>query len=255
MRGLIYKEFKLNRKFYSSFMGMAIMFGLLGFLVVLSSICGNLKNFAADNKDLFGFIVSVLTYMPFAMAVFSVFGVVHSVFSDFKTNWTYYSYTLPTKPMVTVGTRYAAGTITLAVCSIGSMIYSYILAAVAGTELSETLIKNLVAITVIVFVVLAFCLPVAIGLKDIKKLGLVGMIAFILLTVVEGIDMIKMVDEKSKDGTLSTYTAEDEAAGELMEQKIFAVRDILADYWFIIIPVVLIISLLISVKLYQRREK
>ena len=40
-----------------------------------------------------------------------------------------------------------------------------------------------------------------------------------------------------------------------MEQKIFAVRDILADYWFIIIPVVLIISLLISVKLYQRREK
>lgn len=255
MRGLIYKEFKLNRKFYSSFMGMAVIFALLGFLVVLSSICGNLKNFAADNKDLFEFIVSVLTYMPFAMAVFSVFGVVQSVFSDFKTNWIYYSYTLPTKPAVTIGARYAAGTITLALCSVGSIIYSYILAAVAETELSKTLVRNLVAITVIVFVVLAFCLPVAIGLKDIKKLCLVGMIAFIVLTVVEGIDMIKMVDEKSKDGTLSTYTAEDEATGELMEQKIFAVRDILADYWFIIIPVVLIISLLISVKLYRRREK
>lgn len=255
MRGLIYKEFKLNRKFYSSFMGMAIMFGLLGFLVVLSSICGNLKGFAVNNKDLFEFIVSVLTYMPFAMLLFSVFGVVNSVFTDFKTNWMYYSYTLPTKPVVAVGARYAAGTITLAICCLGSILYSYVLAAVAGTELSQFLVKNIVAITVIMFVVLAFCMPVAIGFKDIKKLGLAGTIVFIVISIAEAIDMFGAANDELSDGQLDAYTAEDAAADTLIEQKIMAVRDVLADYWFIIIPVVIFISLAISVKLYQRREK
>ncbi len=52
MKGLLYKEFCIGRKTYFSFLALTLVFVLLGILVCLSMLCGNLQEFAKDRKHI-----------------------------------------------------------------------------------------------------------------------------------------------------------------------------------------------------------
>ena len=51
MKGLLYKEFILGRKNYLAFLALAFVCALLGVLVCLSMICGNLQSVPTEDPE------------------------------------------------------------------------------------------------------------------------------------------------------------------------------------------------------------
>ncbi|MCM1314535.1 MAG: hypothetical protein NC040_08995 [Muribaculaceae bacterium] len=95
-KGIIYRELYLNRKRYIIGFAMYIAMLFIGILVRLSMNFGNLAH--ADGEVFTG--MDVVTYYMFTLAtpmilIISFAETPEIIFSDYKTNWTRFSYTFP----------------------------------------------------------------------------------------------------------------------------------------------------------------
>ena len=66
MKGLLYKEFFLGRKNYLAFLALFFVFALMGALVCLSMICGNLQSIPAEDPESVKTFAMIFTYAPYA---------------------------------------------------------------------------------------------------------------------------------------------------------------------------------------------
>ncbi len=260
MRGLLYREFYVNKKHYFMFGALALAFALLGFMVALSSVCGNIKNFPETDPNAWKSTMLIITYLPTFIAIFAAMGVSGSVYSDYASKWMNYSYTLPTPYKVQVGVRYVAGIIVLAVALLFGMLYGIFVNMLAGTEIPQDLIKNVFAIIVIGIIYIAADVPLAYLCKNARTVEIVEIISLagavlifvaakIMIHGKEGIEKF-MNEFEAVAGEGTKTLSEADSLNDLWQ-----LRDTLFNFGLIIIPVVIFISLLIAEKIYKRREK
>ncbi len=96
MKGLIYRELYLARKSYIGGMIVVAMFILLGVLIRLSLICGNLADLDAETYkmvDMASYIA--FSYLPLLLLLVPLAGDGGVAISDYKSKWMLYAYTLP----------------------------------------------------------------------------------------------------------------------------------------------------------------
>lgn len=95
MKGLIYRELYLARKSYIGGMIVVAMFIVLGVLIRLSLVCGNLADLDAETYkmvDMASYIV--FSYLPLLLLLVPLAGDGGVAISDYKSKWMLYAYTL-----------------------------------------------------------------------------------------------------------------------------------------------------------------
>ncbi len=259
MKGLLYREFYVNKKHYIVFGALAMAFALLGGMVALSSVCGNIKNFPETDPNAWESTMLIITYLPTVIAIFSVIGVTNSIFSDYESKWMIYSYTLPTKYKKAVGVRYVAGLIVLGVSLAFGMVYGAVVNLIAGTNMPNDLFKNVFAIIVLGVIYLAIDVPIAYIGKNARTVEIMEIIIFAAIVVISGAIVFLIKGEEAINKFISAFAATGTGEQSLGDSELMAgfwhIRDGIAQFGFIIIPVAVIISLLIAEKIYKRREK
>lgn len=248
MKGLLYKEFYLSGKTYLSFIALTLMLGILGILICLSMICGNLKPMALEDPEMLPDFASMFTYLPFILSLISVIGVNHSIYDDYNTKWMLYSYTLPVKPVKAIGVRYLAGAIVLGICFLYGSVHGLILSYITGISLTLELFQNMAIILVLATFIFSLLLPMGLKYKLANKVSNRCIIVVCLLYLSVAVLFFVKYSGTSGDATL-------EKDIQRFIEAYRTARDILVPLAPLMIVAILGCSLLISIKFYQRREK
>lgn len=130
MKGLLYREFYLARKFYLTNIGAAVLFTALCYLVQLSLRVGNLAHGGVDVRDALDPVLYVIAmYMiPFLFMNTMLDNGVNM--SDYKCRWNLFSRCLPVTPVRRVAVKFivkfSVVFAALAICTVHCAIYSRI---------------------------------------------------------------------------------------------------------------------------------
>ncbi len=246
MKGLVYKEMYLARKGYILFFVLAFVFSLLGFLVFLSMICGNLEGLPEKDPQTVEILRTFFIYLPFVLSLFAVNGGNQSVYSDYASNWMTYSYTFPTRASKAIGARYLAGILLFPVCIIYGILNVLVISKISEYSLNAEIFKNMTVFFVFAVCIYALNVPMAIKYKTQHAVSTRWGIIFILTYLVIGFIEIQK-------GMLNEETDGNELLAESFE-RYQMIRDTLIPFVPIIILMVLAVSFCVSVKIYQRRE-
>lgn len=243
MKGLLYKEWCLQKKTIFTFVALALVFSLLGVLIFISMKCGNLKGWQTENPESAQMFLSTFTYVPYIFMLMSSQVCNAAVCSDYETGWMKYAYTLPVTGKVAVGTRYLFGCIAMLTGIIYGLINALVIYAFAGVSLDMAVIKYMLIIFLVIALSYALLMPASFRFKKKRTVSTIGAVAFGVIYI----------------GSMGVLAYCMEIYGEevlmVMANKINDLCDILA--WFVpfISVAVLGISFAASVKIYQRREK
>jgi len=243
MKGLIYKEWCLGKKTFMLFLTISMVFTVLGILVFLSTICGNLKTWPENEPGSIMVLANVFFYVPYAIMLFAVTAVNQGIFMDYSSGWMKYSYTLPEKSSVIMGSKYIYGLIVLAGTFVFGLINAGVISLMSGEPFTVELFRNLVVILVAAICELAVATPLVIFVKNNRMLSAIAAVFVMGAYILFGAVMVEL-DEK--------YPGKME---KILESFFNKAMTTIAVWSVLIIVIVLGISYFASVKLYQRREK
>ncbi|MBQ4283217.1 MAG: ABC-2 transporter permease [Lachnospira sp.] len=243
MKGLLYKEWCLQRKTIFTFVALALVFSLLGILMFISMKCGNLKGWQTENPESAQVFLSTFTYVPYIFMLLASQVCNAAVCSDYETGWMKYAYTLPVTGKVAVGTRYLFGCIAMVTGIIYGLVNALAIYAFAGLSFDMNVIKYMLIILLGIVLSYSIFMPVSFKFKKKRTVSTISAVVFAFIYF-------------GAMGVLA-YCMEvyDEEVLNVMSAKLKDFCDVLA--WFVpfISVAVLIISFGASVKIYQRREK
>lgn len=244
MKGLLYREFCIGRKTFFSFLALTLVFIVLGILVCLSMICGNLQEFARDRAQVQS-VVGMFTYLPFALSVVALVGVNHTIYSDYTCKWMRYSYTFPTKAVKAVGARFCMGGIVLVLGSLLGVVNALIVNVLAGIAINAEIWKNFGLILLLAILILAVSVPMSLKYKTARAVSNRLVVVLAVIYILCGVKVVKMAEASPE--VMEQYYRE-------MLEQFSKVRDMLLIGSPLIVLVLLGISFFLSVKIYQRRE-
>ncbi|MBO5166589.1 MAG: ABC-2 transporter permease [Lachnospiraceae bacterium] len=251
MKGLLYKEFFLGRKNYLAFLALFFVFALLGALVCLSMICGNLQSLPVEDPESVKTFALIFTYAPYALLLAVIFDGAQSVYRDHSCGFMKFTYTLPVKTEVAVGVCYLTELIFLGAGLVLGIINAGIISVLTETAFSAGTVKNMFVILLCAVFVYAWELPLAYRLKNQKTVSAV-MVAFcVVVYLVTGavfISGMKKFEAIMEGGA-------DEAYLQMILEKYAEIRDAAFPFVPFLIAAVLALSFFLSVKICKRREK
>lgn len=154
MKGLIYKNLLLSRKYYIMAFIYCLMFALIAILVRISMICGNLSHDeeVLDSLTRNMYILQYTPCLPFLFA-FSADG--GAIFSDFNCHWIRFCFTTPINEKKITVTKMISTSASVTFAYIISLIYTTIFCLIGGNFPAPDIIIN---ITGIYFAVLGVAL-------------------------------------------------------------------------------------------------
>lgn len=251
MKGLLYKEFYLGRKNYLAFLALAFVFALLGVLVCLSMICGNLQSLPIEDPEGVKVFVMIFTYAPYSILLATLFCGCQSVYGDQTSGFMQFSYTLPVKAEVTVGALYLIELIILGAGLLFGNINAGIISAMTNIPLSAGTVKNMVVILACAVLLYAWELPLAFRFKNPKT------VSAIMVVIGGGIYLAAgaLFFTGMKQFTALADEAGAEAYLQMMMNKFTDIRDMIFPFLPFLIFAVMGISFFLSVKFCKRREK
>ena len=145
MKGLIYKEFLITRKYYFMAYMYCMMFTVCFFLIRLSMICGNL----ADNEEV---LVSlnrnlwIIRYFPCFCFLVAFCYDGGALFMDKDSGWTRYCHTTSLEAGTIVGAKMLSNLIAESVALVSGMIYLTAVSLCGGGQMKLSYIGNLLGI-------------------------------------------------------------------------------------------------------------
>ena len=71
MKGLIYKEWCLGKKTFTLFLILSMVFTVLGILVFLSTMFGNLKTWPETEPGSIKVFATIFSYIPYILMLFT----------------------------------------------------------------------------------------------------------------------------------------------------------------------------------------
>lgn len=239
MKGLLYRDFYLGKKTYILYGIIAAGIGFFGLLVSLSSVCGNLVNYADNNPGGFETTIKVFIYVPIFMVVMAVQGVWQCICSDYKSGWMLYGYNLPVKRSVTVGAHYITGILVVAAGMIIGLAHTLIISGFANVELGKKDFLIMLFLGFVGLVEITLFIPMSLLLKTEKAVSTASVLGGTVVWLIAMVQMAVAVESE-----LEAKVARD----------FKLVKGIISDYWMIIVPVMLCVSFLCSVKILKAKR-
>ncbi len=243
MKGLLYKEWCLGKKTCGLFLALSLVFCLLGILVFLSMICGNLQSWPSKEPESVKVFAMTFTYVPYILMLFTATSVNQSIFTDYESGWMKYSYTLPQKAISVVGVKYIYVGITFAIAFIFGLVNAGFICLMSKETFSADTLKNMVVIMVFAVIEMAVVIPLAIVFKQGRTLSTIGAVFFMAVYIISGYIIVQL-EEK--------YPGK---AEKMLADLFFDARDALAKFSILIIILAIAVSIFVACKIYQRREK
>lgn len=256
MKGLIYRELYLAKKSYFTglFVTLAVM--IVGILVRLSTIYGNLAKLDEDAL----FIVDIYTYnifmyLPLIAALCTLMTDHGVIIGDSKCRFGVFAYTLPVSDVKLAAVKFIIP-IGSAVVSVGiGILNAAMICGISGKALNAGIMKIILIITAICVFISSMSIPLLTRFKvktvtDVFSIGLIGIVVLILW-----LNMDRLKEWFGQFTDESGDIIDPKLLIEQVTEKAVVLRDIAAE----IAPFVIIISLAAgfaaTVMLYKRRVK
>lgn len=244
MKGLIYKEFYLNKKNYMALLAVVLGLVVLGVMVGLGTRVGNLKDYAEEDKAYFFYMFFYAIYAAVLVFVLEIFW---SIENDRKSGWRKIEYTMPITARKRVGAWYLTGAIVLGCSLLIGLANAGLMAIMFKQTITVDMFKNMVIILLVVSVIPLVGMPLyqRFSAKTMENaitvLLLIILVAYLIFMAVAS-NICK--NQEQLDAFL-----------DKLGYKIGIFFD-----WFlylspIIIPLLIVGSFTLSVRWYQRRGK
>lgn len=240
MKGLLYKEWLLERKTILCFLSIAALFSLLGFLVFLSTICGNLQSWREETMTMKVY-AQVFFFTPYLILLFALSAAVNSICRDYGAKWMKFCYTFPLKASEAVGIKYLMSILILAGAFLYGVGNGFMISAISGEKFSVEVLKNMFFALLAAFMLMALFLPIAMKVRETRMVAAVAGLLLTLIYLTYGILFMYYT---------TTY------GEEILKSFPDTYRKV-RDAVVLLSPVLILgvggLSFLISVKIYQRR--
>lgn len=239
MRGLLYKELCLGKKNYLTLLGITCMFSLIGFLVCLSVRCGNLKDYlvATSQKES---NVAIFVYLILFFVMYWSSQGMNSVYSDSSSGWEKFTYTMPVPSKIIVAAKYIQVAGAFVIAMILAIANWYIFAEISDVEMKSSVFKNMAIIMCLGAIGYSIFLPLSFWYKNARAVA--------NRIVIVGVGLYLVVF-----GAFA-YNFTDDLIPKI-GKKLTQIRNDIVPFSPLIIIGTLLFSYLISVKIYERREK
>ncbi len=152
MKGLIYKDIILSKKFYIIAFLYCMIIDIIAVLMRISMICGNLAN----NEEVLNSLTRnmyIFHYVPCLILLIAFSSDSGTIFSDINSGWMRFCNTTPVTSSQTALSKMLSKLIVLSFAYIVCMIYISVFCIVGGEQLSFELIST---ITGMFFLALSF---------------------------------------------------------------------------------------------------
>ena len=256
MKGLIYRELYIAKRSYLTglFVTLAVM--IVGILVRLSTIYGNLAKLDGDSFRIMDvYTYNIFMYLPL-IAAMCTFMTDHGVIiGDSKCRFGVFAYTLPVSEVQLAAVKFVILTGSAVASVVLGVLNAAMICGISGKALSAGIMKIILIIAAIHIFYFSLSIPLLVGFKvkaaaDALSFGLVGIVVLIL-----GLNMDRLREWFSQFTDESGDIIDSELLMEQVTEKAAAIRDIAAE----IAPFVIVLSLAAgfaaTVILYKRRVK
>lgn len=253
MKGLLFREFYLARKYYILSFALFIIISLLGILVRLSIIFGNLSSISPDRfTELDSQTLPIFTYLPTVILIISACTDGGVTYSDYASKWATYIQSCPVKESKTVAVKFIFKIMTLLICTVFGTINAVIIHKIAGENFRVTTFLNLSVIVTLGIVFSSIIIPLSYKYKTKNAVTarLVGFFAIISVPV--GIFTYKLIDKYNN--IASDVNESENIIGTIFMQRY---EEILNHFSFLIPVIVasaIAVSFICSVNILRRRE-
>lgn len=241
MKGLVYRDLYLGKKTFLVYTILSMATALFGVLMSISSRCGNLESFSKNSPSEFELVINIFTYIPVILVIASIWGVSQCIFLDYKSGWMYFSCTLPTKKITMVGAHYLVSYAVIMTGVLYGIVHTYIIRSAACLEITRKNIMGIALVGIIGTIYVVCQIPLSIAAKTEKRTQTIIIIFMVLIYIVSMIQFTQL-------------EVDDERIFKIIWADIKPVKDALIDYWWIIIPTTLLISISMSVGLIKKNR-
>lgn len=261
IKSLIYRELYISRKFYTTNILVAILFIVMGILVRLSMLYGNLAHLEADVFEITDTITYyVLTYVV-AYGAFSILDDPGVILSDFRSNWRIFGYTLPIPPVKSVLAKYIIKLGAFCIAMLISIVNGALIGAFSGRGFGTDQIMNFFLLANFWLLVDVIRAPMMLNSKTEKGFQTSGMAGYFVIMAAIMLPIMR------KMTTIMAEIAIASEAGELSEeQQVFLPQQRLMEYftelhdkfvvWMpLLTAVIIVLGFVICVQVLKRREK
>ena len=142
MKGLIYKNYLITRKYYFMAFVFSFITALFMILIRLSMICGNISQDAEAVSEL-SRSMWIFRYMPCAVIILGFAGYGEAFFTDLNAGWTRFSRTTSLSTHQIVGSYFLSEGIVLVFAYIMCLLYLTIFCLSFGDKISLNYIANI----------------------------------------------------------------------------------------------------------------
>ena len=144
MKGLIYKNYLITRKYYFISLLFFFIIALFMILVRLSMICGNISH-DPEAVDELTRSMWIFRYIPCTVIILAFTGTDGTTFTDLNTGWTKFSFTTSLSKYEIVGASFLSKGISAIIAHVISLIYLVIFCLSFGDEISLNYIADITA--------------------------------------------------------------------------------------------------------------
>ena len=206
MKGLLYKDLLLSRKYYFVVLLYCMLFALIAVLMRISMICGNLS----DNKEVVESLsrnMYILRYTPGAAMLIAFINDGGTDYSDIRSGWLLFSRTTALRPEKLVGARFVFKASALTAALIFSLVYMIVFGLTGGDGITPGMLRNIFSVYFLSMAVSFFATALAFVFrkKQISQIICVGTVgvAGLLLTTLMIVKLDKI--DASKDFDLLDF--------------------------------------------------
>ena len=260
LKALIYRELYISRKYYITGILTALLFSVMGILVRLSMLYGNLANLDEEAFELVDTITYYgLTYM-ISYAAFNLVDNTDVILSDFRSNWRMFSFTLPVTPVKNILAKYIIKLGAFCFAMVLSTANGAIIGAFSGREFGALQILNFFIFANFWLLVDLFRGPIMLASGTEKGFQMAHWGFIIPMAAI----MLPLMSKVTT--TMAEIAAESEAEALSPDQQMFLVQEKMIGsleelhdkivVWMPLLTVVLfVLGFLICVQCLKRREK
>lgn len=240
MKGLLYKELCLGKKNFLVFLILSLMFFVLGILVMFSMKIGNLKHLPIEDPSSVTLLVTVFSYLPAILFMFSASTCQQSICGDYSSGWMRYSYTLPVNPYKYIGVRYVLAGVIMFLGLVYFLLSSGVMCVLAERKWKYAMFETFALILLVFITIFLISLPLALKVKKMQTLTNIGVVTCVLMYFAFGVVFFFMT-EKYGDDINEIFLDMGKIIKEWMLKS------------FLLVPLAVVFSYITSVKMYKRR--
>ncbi len=242
MKGLLYKEWCLHKKSIFLFALIALVFSVLGLLVFLSMICGNLKGVL--DPDSTSMLLSIFTHAPYIIALCASAVCNASVCSDYESGFMKLTHTLPLTPIQKVSTKYIFASAIMCASFVFGICNALAMHAMARQDITSNTIKTMLLFLVLAVILNGIFIPISYLLRKSRSVSTFASATFLGAYFIFGVGLTSYGLEKYGDDII------------LKPIEIFKeLRSVAPIFTIPVIAGITAISILASTKIYNRRDR